>query len=144
MAAERCPTCQADVAIGSTRCWLCGNELPVLAEVVPEPQRSPGKDQDWVLHGSLWLATTAVLLLMLGLLQLQHPYFALALAIVGIPAVAAAFAGAALGRLLEKPLHPAVKVAVGAAVAVVLLPVAVVIALCVACFDALGAFRGGP
>lgn len=142
MAAERCPTCQADVVPGSPRCWLCGDELPVLAEAVTEPK--PGNAKDWVLHASLWLAAIAILLLFLGLLQLQHPYYALALAIPVVPALVIAFGGAALSRLLDKPWHPAVKVAVGAAVAVVLLPVAAIIALCVACFDALGGFRGGP
>jgi len=142
MSLPRCPTCGADVAFDSPRCWLCGEEQPVVAEVVEEPQLHEGQPPDWVIHGSLWLAAIAVLLLLIGLMQAQHPYYALALAIAGVPALAVAFGGAALSRMLNKQWHPAVKIAVGAAIAVVLLPVAGIIALCVACFDALGGTHG--
>jgi hypothetical protein len=142
MAAARCPTCSAEVALDSARCWLCGEEQPIVAEVVEPAQPAQGNSTDWVLTGSLWLAVLASVLLLLGLIRGQHPYFALAFALAAIPALATSFLGAALSRMLKKPWHPAAKIVVGAAIAVVLLPVAAIIALCVACFDALGAVHG--
>lgn len=109
----------------------------MLAEVVEELPVANDRLRPWLVHGGIWLAVIVVLLIVAGLLQLESPYYALGFAIVAVPALAIALGGAALGRMLNKPWHPIVKISVGVAIAAVLLPVAAIIALFVACFDAL-------
>jgi hypothetical protein len=134
ISSHRCPACGAAVDGGATVCWLCQEPLIVDAEVVESPE-TPSDVNPWVLHGSIWLAIVLSAVLIFALSIGEKKYYAIGFAIVAVPALLISLGGATLGRILNQPWHPAVKLSVGMAVALVLLPVAVVVAFFIACID---------
>lgn len=132
-----CPACGAAQRPGAIRCWLCGDELPMIAEVAEETPFAPvaAEANPWLLHGGIWLAVALCALILFGLLLGDNKYYAIGFVVMVTPALLIALGGATLGRALGKPWHPLVKGAVGGAIAAVLLPVALVVALFIACTD---------
>lgn len=133
-ASHQCPACGAAVDASAPTCWLCQEPLVVDAEVVDSPE-TPSDVNPWVLHGSIWMAIILTAVLIFALSIGTKKYYAIGFAIVAVPALLISLGGATLGRILNQPWHPAVKLSVGMAVALVLLPVAVVVAFFIACID---------
>lgn len=135
-----CPACGAALKPGADRCWLCGDELPITAEMVeqnPFGPPAPGMNP-WLLHGGIWLGIVLCGLILFGLMLGENKYYAIGFAIIAVPTILITLGGATLGRALGNPLHPAVKAAIGGAIAAVLLPVAFVVALFIACTEMCG------
>jgi hypothetical protein len=133
IAPHRCPACGAAVDASALTCWLCQEPQIVDAELVDSP--SSGELNPWLLNGSIWLAIILTAVLIFALSIGTKKYYAIGFAIVAVPALLISLGGATLGRVLNQPWHPAVKLSVGMAVALILLPVAVVVALFIACID---------
>lgn len=145
VASHRCPACGAAVDATAAVCWLCHEPQIVEAQIVEaEPVDRAGLPHAidaWVLHASIWLGIVLTAILIYALSIGEKKYYAIAFAIVALPAIVITLGGATLGRLLNQPWHPAVKLSVGLAIALVLLPIAIVVALFIACIDLCSGFN---
>jgi hypothetical protein len=136
MRGQRCPSCGAEVALDSNRCWLCGQQQPVWAEIVEDSQ--PAQQRlAWMIHATAWLAVVLALSITGALIYQEEPAFAVGFAILAVPTIAFTMGGAALARGTGRPWHPLIKLLIGLGIAGVLLPVAAVVALFVLCFSKL-------
>jgi hypothetical protein len=110
----RCPECGAEL-VQADRCWLCGREFPVMAELVsPAPPAAtppiPPLENSWTFGLSSLMLVITLAAVFMGLVAIA-PGLAVLLAIVSTPALIRTFVVSARRKSAGERLTPSQKFA---------------------------------
>ncbi len=134
---KACYECGAPLDAQATTCWMCAAEQPVLAIAIesPPPVAKPPTDvadNPWLIHGMIWGVVSVAALVGYGYFQQVYQQ-GIAFAVAIVPPLIIMLLAAATSRGLGNPIHPAVKVLALVGIMCVTVPLALLVAIFIAC-----------